>query len=211
MHNLDFVKIQDADGKEGSFPREGLCLNRLEVIGKFFHKIVQLGSPTKKQPNPNWVFTPKKQHVLVKTPAKPSSSGETKAVIQPPKKKVIKNRGKQTSIKSFVEKKAIDVENDPIEQFSDEEKKTVTKRKRKRTSATRDADEKPSSSAAGEAETHQPDVKKVKINHIVSGAHSEQDVPHIPHKKTSLTTEEATTTAPPPVQKDTTTTTTDVQ
>jgi SNF2 family DNA or RNA helicase len=109
-HGFDFKSIFEGYPEAKKIPREGLLTKRLAQIAKLGGKMNKLGSPGTGKSVGQWVFTPKKSHVVF------SPSPAAKRTKQT----------KQTSIKKFT----LD-EDDPIE--SDDEK---TKGKKKSSTTT---------------------------------------------------------------------------
>ncbi|KAL9653103.1 hypothetical protein ABK040_006321 [Willaertia magna] len=119
-HGFDFKAI--FSDKEFKFaakketktpPREGILFTRLSNIVELCEKVNKLGSPTKSKQM--WNFTPKKTHVLLKSPPvheKKADNGENEKKA---KRKV--KRSVQTTL-DFNNTKAGD-EDDPIEEFEE--------------------------------------------------------------------------------------------
>jgi chromodomain-helicase-DNA-binding protein 7 len=193
---LIFVKVKEEEektskAKDFSFPREGLCLNRLQTIGRFFQKMIILGSPTKSK-TPGWGLTPKKKHVIVYSPDKNEKKEKKKEEPQKPRTvaNVTKKKTKQSTLNKFVGKDK--------EDHSDDEKTEKEVKKRKRTNASRPA------SVGGTADVKSSPPEKEKgvrrKRKLDSGDKSDEPVekkkklstppkPHLTHAVTDVTAE----------------------
>ncbi|EFC50563.1 chromodomain helicase DNA binding protein [Naegleria gruberi] len=134
-HGFDFKKLfEDKEFKFGSkdSPREGLLLSRIEEIISLLRKIDVQGSPSKAKSA--WNFTPKKKHVLLKSPPLKEKSA--------PKRKV----KRQTTL----DFKNTEDTSDPIEDSSDRDEDKM-----------QDDDVKLSKSESSEPSSSQSDVPTI--------------------------------------------------